>query len=181
MLLLGALSGALAAQIAAHASPDVAEHARVLAVLGMAAFFVGSVRTPLTGIVLISEMTGGYQLLFPICVASLAAYLVGEAFRDRPIYDALLHADLQRHGLAPSHPEPRTFYIGIQSRSPLAGKTIREAGLPRGCLIVSLERGGDTLLPTAGTTLQPGDHISVLTPGDTPDAPLQVVHLCTGI
>src|SRR5205814_9739444 len=65
MLLLGALLGAIFAKAAAMLIPAHAEQAQVLAVLGMAAFFVGSVRAPLTGIVLISEMTGGYAPLFP--------------------------------------------------------------------------------------------------------------------
>lgn len=69
-----------------------------MAVLGMAAFFVGSVRAPLTGIVLISEMTGGYDLLFPICIGCLGAYLIAEGLRDQPIYDALLEAELERSG-----------------------------------------------------------------------------------
>lgn len=181
MLLLGALVGTVAGKIAAATSPILGGHEQVLAVLGMAAFFVGSVRTPLTGIVLISEMTGGYQLLFPICVAALASYLIAEALRDEPIYDALLHADLKRHGHGPARAEPRTVYIGIQSRSTMAGKAIAKAGLPRGCLVVAIERGGNTLLPLAETILLPGDHISILTPGDAPDAPLKIVRLCTGM
>jgi CIC family chloride channel protein len=181
MLLLGALGGTALARIATTLSPEFADQQQILAVLGMAAFFVGSVRTPLTGIVLISEMTGGYQLLFPICVTALAAYLAAEALRNPPIYDALLEADLKRTGHGATHAEPRTVYIGIQSRSALAGKAIKDAGLPRGCLVVALERGGASLLPTAGTILMSGDHVSVLTPGDSPQAPLEIVRLCTGL
>ena len=80
----------------------------------MVAFFVGSVRAPLTGIVLISEMTGGYDLLFPICIACMAAYLIAEGLRDRPIYDALLEADLERTGHGTIRTKPRTMYIGVQ-------------------------------------------------------------------
>lgn len=181
MLLLGALCGAVCAHVAALTSPELAGLAQVLAVLGMAAVFVGSVRTPLTGIVLISEMTGGYRLLFPICVASLSAYMIAEWLREPPIYDALLERDLHRLGLGPAMPEPRTVYIGIQSRSAMAGKAIAKAGLPAGCLIVAVERGGASLLPTAGTVLLPGDHISILAPGDAPEAPLEIVRLCTGM
>lgn len=181
MLMLGALCGAAFGDVTASLSPDLARHAQALAVMGMAAFFVGSVRAPLTGIVLISEMTGGYELLFPICIASLAAYLIAEGMRTAPIYDALLEADLKRSGHGPSHPEPNTVYIGVQSHSALAGKPIAKAGLPRGCLIVAMERAGASVLPTADTVLLPGDHISILTPGDSPEAPLMIVRLCTGM
>lgn len=181
MLLLGALLGAILGKSLAGLSGVLEEHERTLAVLGMAAFFVGSVRAPLTGIVLISEMTDGYQLLFPICIVAVTAYLTAEGFRDVPIYDALLHADLQRSGLGARQPEPRTIYIGVQSRSALAGKRLIEAGLPRGCLVVALERGGANLLPSADTRLMPGDHVWIMTPGEAPEAPLEIVRLCTGL
>lgn len=181
MLLLGAICGAAFGKVSASFSPALAAHSQALAVMGMAAFFVGSVRAPLTGIVLISEMTGGYELLFPICIASLAAYLMAEGLRSAPIYDALLEADLKRSGHGPTRAEPNTVYIGVQSRSALAGKPIAKAGLPPGCLIVGVERSGTSLLPSAETVLLAGDHISILTPGDAPEAPLKIVRLCTGM
>lgn len=181
MLLLGALCGAAFAETAARAWPSLAAEAQTLSVLGMAAFFVSSVRAPLTGIALICEMTGGYQLLFPVCIAALAAYLIGEALRSPPIYDALLKADLERSGHGPPSSEPRTVYIAVQSGSPLADQTIAQAGLPRGCLIVTVDRGGVSTLPTADTVLLPGDHLSILTPGDSPEMPLEIVRLCTGL
>ncbi len=181
MLLLGALVGTAIARLTAGVFPSLAIQPQVLAVLGMAAFFVGSVRAPLTGIVLISELTGGYQLLFPICVASLAAYLAAESLRSRPIYDALLEADLARSGHGPARVEPRTIYIGVQRGAPLAHIAIAKAGLPHGCLVTAVERSGQTLIPTADTVFLPGDHVSILAPGNMPDAPLEIVRLCTGL
>jgi CIC family chloride channel protein len=181
MLLLGALLGTACARLASSAVPSLPIQGQVLAVLGMAAFFVGSVRAPLTGIVLISELTSGYSLLFPICISSLVAYLAAEAVRSRPIYDALLEADLARKGHGPTRVEPRTVYIGVQRGAPLAHSAIAKAGLPRGCLITAVERSGLTLIPTADTVLLPGDHISILAPGDRPEAPLEIVRLCTSL
>jgi len=181
ILLLGALMGTVFADMTGHAVPTLAVQAQVFAVLGMAAFFVGSVRAPLTGIVLISELTGGYLLLFPICIVCLAAYLTAEALRSRPIYDALLEADLARRGHGPPQVAPRTLYIGVQRGALVAHVSIRNAGLPSGCLITTIERSGLTLIPTADTVLLPGDHISVLAPGDRPEAPLEIVRLCIGL
>lgn len=59
------------------------------AVVGMAAFFAGVVRAPLTGIVLVGEMTGSSTLLLATVVASFSAMMVAALLRDRPIYDAL--------------------------------------------------------------------------------------------
>lgn len=184
MLLLGALLGAAFAKGVVAIWPAWGDQTQVLAVLGMAAIFVGSVRAPLTGIVLISEMTDGYELLFPVCITALGAYLTAEAFRSTPIYDALLEADLRRAGHGPSRAEPRSVYIGIQSGSALAGRRIAEAGkagLPRGCLIIAVDRAGSQVHPAADTVLHPGDHITILAPGDSPEAPLEIVRLCTGM
>lgn len=181
MLLLGALVGTAFARVAAEAAPSYSMESQSLAVLGMAAFFVGSVRAPLTGIVLISELTGGYVLLFPICITCLTGYLVAEALRDRPIYDALLENDLARSGLGAPDVEPRTVYIGVQRGSPLAHLSIAKAGMPRGCLITGVDRNGRAVIPTATTVLLPGDHISVLVPGEKPDAPIEIARLCTGL
>ena len=181
MLLLGALLGAMVAKFIVLVMPTAVINVQLLAVLGMAAFFVGSVRAPLTGIVLISEMTDGYELLFPICIACLAAYLIAEGLKDHPIYDALLEADLARTGHGSAHEEPRTVYIGVQIGSAVANQTVAKAGLPQGCLLVSIERAGNILLPEAKTILLPGDHLSILTAGDRPDAPLEIVKLCTGL
>jgi len=181
MLVLGALLGALFGKATVAILPAQAGQAQVLAVLGMAAVFAGSVRAPLTGIVLISEMTGGYTLLFPICIASLSAYLIAEGLRDLPIYDALLEADLERSGHGPSQIEPRSMYIGVQLGSAVANKRVAGAGLPRGCLIIAIERGGGNLLPTADTVVHAGDHLRILTPGDQPQATMDIVRLCTGL
>ena len=181
MLVLGAILGVMLAKAASLMFPEHAALSQVLAVLGMAAFFVGSVRVPLTGIVLISEMTGGYDLLFPICIAGLAAYLVAEALRDLPIYEALLEVDLEHSGYGQPRVKPQTVYIGVQLGSAVAGQRIAQVGLPRGCLIIAVERGGAILLPSAQTVLLAGDHLSILTPGDQPDASLKIVRLCTGL
>ena len=59
------------------------------AVVGMAAFFAGVVRAPLTGIVLVGEMVGSSSLLLPTVFASFAAMMAASLLRDRPIYDSL--------------------------------------------------------------------------------------------
>ncbi len=64
------------------------------AIVGMAAYFTAIVRAPLTGIVLIAEMTGGYALLLPLFAACCTSYAVAEACRETPIYEALLERSL---------------------------------------------------------------------------------------
>lgn len=69
--------------------PFVSLPPEAFAVVGMAAFFAGVVRAPLTGIILVIEMTGSTALLLPAIFASFTALTIAAALRDRPIYDSL--------------------------------------------------------------------------------------------
>jgi CIC family chloride channel protein len=178
MLLLGALVGAIVGQATAAVFPAIGDRSAALAVLGMAAFFASSVRAPLTGIVLILEMTANYEQLFALSVACLTAYLVAEQLRDLPIYEALMHDDLTRRGHSPDPTAPTTVVIGVQRGSRVEGRPLREAGLPRKSLVVAVERAGRELMPTADLVVAPGDHITVLVPADDPGMALRVVDLC---
>ena len=60
-------------------------------ILGMAGYFSAIVRAPITGIILISEMTGSFSHLLTLSMVSLAAYLVPDIMRCAPVYDQLLH------------------------------------------------------------------------------------------
>jgi len=59
------------------------------AVVGMAAFFTATVRAPVTGIVLVVELTGVGNHLLPILWGSFAAMAVPTLFGSPPIYDSL--------------------------------------------------------------------------------------------
>lgn len=177
MLLLGAILGTAFGKLCGWVLPSLSTHAQAFAVLGMAAVFVGSVRAPLTGIVLISEMTANYQQLFALCVVCLAAQLVGEYLRAEPVYDSLLDADLHRRGVKPAA-EAQTIYLGVQNGSPLSKVTLRDSQLPKGALVVTIERSGRSIVPGASTRLLPGDHISVSIPEDDPAIALRVAEQC---
>jgi CIC family chloride channel protein len=72
-----------------HVAPVWAAHPEVFAVLGMGALLTSIVRAPLTGIVLMVELTGKYDYMLPLLVSCFAAYGVAEAMRNAPIYEAL--------------------------------------------------------------------------------------------
>jgi CIC family chloride channel protein len=55
----------------------------------MAALFTGIVRAPLTGLVLVTEMTASVTMLLPMLGACYVAMLVPTLLRDPPIYDSL--------------------------------------------------------------------------------------------
>ena len=89
MLVLGAQAGLLFGVGCAALFPGFAIPPQAFAVVGMAAFFTGVVRAPLTGMVLITEMTTAFNLLLPMLAACTGAYLAAALLRSEPIYDAL--------------------------------------------------------------------------------------------
>ena len=54
--------------------------------LGMAAVMAGVMHAPLTGIFLIAELTGGYQMFIPLMIVSICAYLTINIFEKHSIY-----------------------------------------------------------------------------------------------
>ncbi|MFI5202673.1 MAG: chloride channel protein, partial [Candidatus Kapaibacterium sp.] len=80
--------------VSAALFPGVGTTPAAYAVVCMAAMFTSIVRAPLTGIVLILEMTGNQEQLFALILTCLVAYLVAEHTRTEPIYDDLLELDL---------------------------------------------------------------------------------------
>lgn len=92
LLLVGAaLGGLFAVTFNSFAPADSAISIVAFAVVGMTAFFTGVVRAPLTGIILISEMTATYTLMVPMLAACFGAMLASSLVRGEPIYDTLRH------------------------------------------------------------------------------------------
>ena len=172
LLVLGALVGLMTGQVSGLAFPSVAHTPAAFAVIGMAAAFAAIVRAPLTGIVLILEMTNNYEQLFPLLVACMIAFLVAEHLHNKPIYEALLEYDLERTGFIehPQAAEPVTLELAVEPHSPMDGRRVRDLGMPEGCLMVMVNRGGREMVPSGGTRLQAGDHVTVFVTGDTPQA-----------
>jgi CIC family chloride channel protein len=96
MLVLGAQLGLFFGQLCQVAFPDLNIQPEGFAVVGMAAFFTGVVRAPLTGIVLVVEMTANVTMLLPMLGACFMAMLTPTLLRDPPIYDSLRARTLAR-------------------------------------------------------------------------------------
>src|SRR5215831_2562055 len=86
---LGSQSGLLLRILCFRWSPGVVAHPTELAIVGMAAFFTAVVRAPVTGIILVIEMTGSFALFLPMLGACFAAMLVPTLRRNPPVYDSL--------------------------------------------------------------------------------------------
>jgi CIC family chloride channel protein len=83
---LGLTYGVLINDIAPNISADIGTYA----VAGMGALIAASLRTPLTGVVLVVEMSNNYQLILPIMVTCLGATFIAQAIGGKPLYASLL-------------------------------------------------------------------------------------------
>ena len=95
LLVLGAQSGLLFGAACHLVFPGLAVPPQAFALVGMAAFFAGVVRAPVTGIVLVTEMTANVTMLLPLLAACFVAVLVTMLLRDAPIYDSLRELTLR--------------------------------------------------------------------------------------
>ena len=86
-LFLGCIGGFVFSRLwNAYGVFDVAVPETNYALLGMAGVMSGVFHAPLTGVFLIAELTGGYDLFLPLMIVSVASYLTIHAFERHSIY-----------------------------------------------------------------------------------------------
>lgn len=88
--LLGALFGTILGQLGiTDISPGI------FAIVGMSTLFAASVRAPVTGIILVTEMTNNYEFLLPMMISTLCATLTAQKMGGKPIYTQILERTLR--------------------------------------------------------------------------------------
>lgn len=139
--------------------------------LAMAGYFAAIVRAPLTGIVLIFEMTGSLNQMLSLSVVSVVAYIVATLLRSRPIYESLLERLLHRRAEAGSTGQADgqtvvqkvlTNFV-IKHGSKPDGRLIGEIEWPDNCLLVAIQRGDREIIPKGRTKLLAGDIVVTMT------------------
>lgn len=95
MLALGTLFGYAFGLIAQGLLPELAIEPGMFAIAGMGALFAATVRAPITGILLVIEMTNNYYLILPLIITSLGAVVFAQMLGGQPIYSQLLHRTLK--------------------------------------------------------------------------------------
>ena len=98
LLAIGAIQGMAFALLVNSLWPEIAMNVQLCTVVGMAAMFSASVRAPLTGIVLIMEMTGLGNQAISLMAACIPAAVIPFWLRQEGIYD-----DLRRRLLRAQH------------------------------------------------------------------------------
>jgi CIC family chloride channel protein len=92
-LFIGGMLGGVIGQLDATLLHHTGEPIGAFALVGMGAVFAGIIRAPMTSVLIIVEMTGGYSLILPLMIANMSAYGLARRLRPVPVYEALLDQD----------------------------------------------------------------------------------------
>jgi CIC family chloride channel protein len=96
--------------------PDVAPHPANFVIVGMAGFFAAAAKTPVSTLVMVSEMTGNYNLLLPTLWVCVIAFLLSDE-------QSLYQSQVESRSRSPAHQ-------GDYVREVLAGLFVRQFVTP---------------------------------------------------
>lgn len=92
-LFIGAMIGGTVGGIAHRLFPAFTADPGAYALIGMGTAFAGIVRTPLTSVIMIFEMTRDYTIIVPLMISNLIAFFISQQLQHKPIYEALAEQD----------------------------------------------------------------------------------------
>ena len=88
-LFIGAMVGGAVGSIAHHFFPAYTANPGAYALIGMGTAFAGIIRTPLTSVIMIFELTRDYSIIVPLMISNLISFVISYHLQREPIYDAL--------------------------------------------------------------------------------------------
>ena len=92
-LFIGAMIGASVGGVAHTVLPAYTAGPGAYALVGMGTAFAGIIRTPLTSVIMIFELTRDYTIIVPLMISNLIAFFISYKLQREPIYEALAYQD----------------------------------------------------------------------------------------
>ena len=133
ILSIGALSGSFLGMLAVNMGLP-SEYIPFFAVCAMGGALSGSVKAPLTGIMLAAEMTGSFVYLLPVAICSFIALLSSDVLKVDPLYESLLERFFSRNNHQNNEPERSALIeVPVELGSIVCDKLISEIEWPQGC------------------------------------------------
>jgi CIC family chloride channel protein len=129
-LYVGAATGGAFGVALTQLLPNAAIRPEAYAIVGMGALVAASTHAPITGILLVFEMTNDYALVLPLMLATVISYLVARALEP----DSLYSGWLRRRGERIEHGT---------DESALARRKVRDAFDPKARLLHEREKLGE--------------------------------------
>ncbi|MCD8308199.1 MAG: chloride channel protein [Clostridia bacterium] len=160
MLTIGAGLGAIISVLFKEWGMDPA-FCDFLVIVCMSVFFTTCVRAPITGVVMIFELTGQFSNLLPAIIAVAIAYYAGRAFHMKPIYEKLLDQFIEDEKLYEKQQKYK-FTLKVMADSSIDGNSVRSIIWPTNSLVVALRfPDGTSMVPDGETVLKAGDVIDI--------------------
>lgn len=152
MLTLGALAGALVAQVLVYANVSNTYIVPII-VIGMASFIAASMHMPMTALTFTIEALFGLNNILFVSTAIFIAYLIAEFVDAESITDMVLATRI-RDELSGKKIENVRAKLTAKEGSFAIGKEIRDLFLPYGCVILSITKDGKKEYINAGTKIR---------------------------
>jgi len=165
MLAIGALTGKIYGVSMGYIFHLNPEYVNNFIVLAMAGYFTAVVRAPITGIVLVTEMTGSFSHLLSVSIVCIIAYLTADIMKSKPVYEILLERILHDKGDSAFKGDEAVkvvLEVPVSMGASLEGKMIKEVKWPENCLLVGIRRGSEDIIPNGNTRIYAGDYIIAL-------------------
>lgn len=165
LLVIGALMGKVYGLILVDYFGLSTNYVINFVILAMAAYFTAITKAPITGSILILEMTNSFNNFLELMVVVALAYLVVDLLEVKPIYDSLLEKILHKKGkkdITGDGNKKIIMEIPISPGSELECKQIKEVLWPEGCLIVGINRLDNEIIPKGETKILEGDRLIIL-------------------
>jgi CIC family chloride channel protein len=143
-LFIGAMIGAAVGSVAQVVFPGHTAGPGAYALVGMGAAFAGIIRTPLTSVIMIFEVTRDYAIIVPLMLSNLIAFFISYKLQPEPIYEALAHQDGIHLPAGASREQSGKSRVAAAMRSVPRPLTL---DLPIGQAAVILGRAGVPALP----------------------------------
>ncbi|MCL6544280.1 MAG: chloride channel protein [Bryobacteraceae bacterium] len=92
-LFLGAMLGGAFGSAVHRFLPDYTGSVGAYALVGMGTAFAGIIRTPMTSVIMIFEITRDYSIIVPLMISNLLSFFVSYRLQREPVYEALLRQE----------------------------------------------------------------------------------------
>jgi len=165
LIVLGAAIGAIFAGISINYLGFDQELFNNIIILAMAGYFTAIVRAPITGIVLIMEMTGSFTHMLPLTVVAVTAYVVADLLKSPPIYEALLENLINNDSTEEKKENSKkiTVELIVKHESKFGNRQVKDIKWPGKSLLVGVKQGDRNIIPKGDTEINEGDYLTILT------------------
>ncbi len=125
-LFIGAMLGGAIGAIEHHFFPSLTGTVGTFALVGIGTLFAGFLRTPITAVFMVIELSGNYTAILPVIISTMVAYTISRTYQKVPLFDLLARQD----GLVlPSIEEKREMLsLDVEDAMTADGSIVAEPG-----------------------------------------------------